>query len=125
MKCLSIKVDIYNCKIFFVVTENLLKDALFLYKKYKIVPPEDVGELRDNEGLYLTFNISNHYLLIDNKYLTHNTLAHEIHHVVNNITNDRDVDDEEAEAWLCGFITEKIYLYLEKQKMKINHVISE
>lgn len=125
MRYLTINIDVYGCKIFFIVTENILKEALLLYKKYKQNSPEDDGELRDNEGLYLTFNISNHYLLIHDKYLTHNTLAHEIHHVAHSIMNDRDVDDEEAEAWLCGYITEKVYLYLEKKKMKINHVITE
>jgi len=66
-------------------------------------------------------DLSKYFLLIDKKYLSHNTIAHEIFHTVILITEDRGVKDEEAQAWLCGHLTGSIYKFLEKKELKITH----
>ncbi len=36
-----------------------------------------------------------------------NTIAHEVYHVVYSILHDRDIDDEESGAWLCGMLIDE------------------
>jgi hypothetical protein len=64
------------------------------------------------EGMVFFFTIAQYYVLIDTKYLTHNTLAHEIYHAVIKVTEVRDITDEESQAWLCGKLTQDIYNFL-------------
>jgi hypothetical protein len=33
------------------------------------------------------------------------------------VTENRDITDEEAQAWLCGKITQDIYKHIEKNKI--------
>lgn len=55
------------------------------------------------------------------KYLSHNTIAHEVFHAVMKITEDRDIKDEEAQAWLVGHITGDIYKFLKKKVIEISN----
>jgi hypothetical protein len=49
----------------------------------------------------------------------HNTIAHEVFHAVMKITEDRDINDEEAQAWLVGHISGDIYKFLKRKKIEI------
>ena len=53
--------------------------------------------------------------------MTHNTIAHEIYHVVVRVTEDRDIVDEESQAWLAGLITEKMYKFITLKNMEVKH----
>jgi hypothetical protein len=112
-----IKIDTFSCKIEFIVSYDMVKDINNIYRKYNIDATFD----GDAEGMLLTGNDGAYYLLIDPLYLTHNTIAHEIFHAVIRITNDRDITDEEACAWLTGYITEVVYKFLELKKINVKH----
>ncbi len=122
-KSFTIKVETYNCNLVFVVTSELSKEIGKVYSKYKVKDTdyklEDIQE--GNEGILMAPDINTYYLMIDPVYLTHNTLAHEIYHAVVRITEDREVTDEEAQAWLCGYLTDAIYNFLEKKELKVIH----
>lgn len=113
----TLKLDTYSCKLVIIITDQLKTESNKIYKKYKIVS-EDEGE---DEGLFIPTDMTVYFLLIDSKYLTHNTIAHEIFHAVVGITEDRSVNDEEAQSWLCGHITGVMYKFLEKKKLEIKH----
>ena len=49
--------------------------------------------------------------------LSHNLIAHETFHVARRILLCRGIQDEEAQAWLCGWLTGEIYKRLEKDKL--------
>jgi hypothetical protein len=115
----TIKLQTYSCELIFTVTDQMKNDSEKIYKKYKIKPDED--DEGENEGILLTTDISKYILLIDLKYLSHNTIAHEIYHSVVRVTEDRGIVDEEAQAWLCGHITGTIYKFLDKKKLQIKH----
>lgn len=112
---LKIKLSTYNCELQFCVLDNLNGELNKLYKKYK------VNEIFDEsaEGVLFTPDIDKYILLIDYKYLTHNTIAHEVFHAVMKITEDRDINDEEAQAWLVGHISGDIYKFLKRKKIEI------
>jgi hypothetical protein len=113
----TIKLETYSCQLTVVITDQIKLESKKIYKRFKLVYDDD-GE---SEGILITPDIDKYFLLIDIKYLTHNTLAHEIYHAVVRVTEERDVVDEEAQAWLSGHITGVIYKFLDKKKLEIKH----
>ncbi len=114
----TIKLETYSCQLIFVITDQIKLECKNIYKKFKLPLEEDDGE---SEGMLLSTENGKYFLLIDFKYLTHNTLAHEIYHAVVRVTEERDVVDEEAQAWLSGHITGVIYKFLDKKKFEVKH----
>ena len=115
----TIKLETYSCEVIVTITDELKTLSEKLYKKYKIkVDEEDEGE---NEGMLVSPDISKYFLLIDLKYLSHNTIAHETYHAVVRVTEERGIVDEEAQAWLCGHLSGTIYKFLDKKKLQIKH----
>jgi predicted RND superfamily exporter protein len=114
----TIKLQTYSCQLIFILTDQLKLESKKIYKKFKLIMEEDEGE---SEGIVLSPDIDKYFLIIDIKYLTHNTLAHEIYHAVVKVTEERDVTDEEAQAWVSGHITGAIYKFLDKKKFEVKH----
>jgi len=113
----TLKLPTYSCSVNIIVTDDLKKEVDKLYKKNNIIDSfED-----DAEAVMLSLNIQNYYLIFDKDYLTHNTIAHEVFHVVVRITDDRNVVDDEAQAWLSGYITSVVYEFLDKKNLNIEH----
>lgn len=71
------------------------------------------------EGVVFTFDIDSYYIILDEIYLSHNTIAHEIYHAVVKVTEDRDIVDEESQAWLMGYLTEVMYKHIYKSGLKV------
>jgi hypothetical protein len=111
----TIKLNIYDCKVNFILSKDINKDIAKISKKNK--QPFTIDY--EIEGIVFYFNLSEYFILINDDYLTHNTLAHEIYHLVIRITEPRDITDEEAQAWLCGKLTQEIYKFLENNKVEI------
>ena len=112
-KC--IKIDQYNCDLIVAVSDKIKEDTNKILKKYKLTQRIDY----EIEGIFLFHDIDKYYLLLSSQHLSHNTIAHEIYHAVVRITEDRDISDEEAQAWLMGYITEMVYQFLNKKDVKI------
>ena len=118
----TIKIETYNCSVVFVVSSELSKEITKVYTKYKIKDDTKLEDIREgNEGILICTDTGKYYLMIDLEYLTYNTIAHEVYHAVVRITEDRDITDEEAQAWLCGYITEAFYKFLNKKELKVIH----
>jgi hypothetical protein len=110
-----IKLNIFNCKVNFILSKDIVKDINKIFKKNKEVFTLDC----ELEGIVFYFNISEYFIIINENYLTHNTLAHEIYHLVIKITEPRDITDEETQAWLCGKLTEDIYKFFKIERLEI------
>lgn len=110
-----IKIDQYNCQLIVIISDKIKDDTNKLLKKDKISHRIDY----EIEGIFLSHDIDKYYLLLSTKHLSNNTIAHEVYHAVVRITEDRDINDEESQAWLCGHITETIYKYLNNKNVKI------
>ena len=113
----KIKLEIYNCDVIVIVTDTLLKEAHKIYKKYNIVDKIE-GEC---EGLAIMCDLDKYFIILNNNSLSHNTIAHEVYHIVGSITRDREIKEEEATAWLAGHLTGVIYKFLERKKLKVKH----
>lgn len=111
----KIKLDTYNCAITFIVTDTISRTLKYIYRKHGIDEEIDA----DAEGILVAVDISTYYLIVDKKYLTHNTIAHEIFHVVIKMTEARDIFDEESQAWIAGHVANGIYKFLAGKSLKI------
>lgn len=116
---ITIKLQTYSCDVVFIVTDQMKIDSNKVYKKYQIKPDED--DDGENEGILISSDVAKYFLLIDLKYLSHNTIAHETYHAVVRVTEDRGVVDEEAQSWVCGHLSGAIYKFLDKKKLQIKH----
>ena len=113
----KIKLATYSCSIVFMVVDDVPSEVNKIYKKASLKDKfDDVVE-----GVVLSFDIDNYHLIISSQYLTHDTIAHEVYHAAVRVTEDRDVTDEEAQAWLAGYMTGEIYKFLQKKDLRIKH----
>jgi hypothetical protein len=113
----TIKLVTYDCQFTCIITDSLNEQVNRIYKKHK----SSYRFIDSAEGVLFSLDIDKYYLVIDKKYLTHNTIAHEIFHAACRITKDRGIKDEEAQAWLCGHLSRVIYKFLNKKKFVIKH----
>ena len=113
----TLKISTYGCKVVLIITDSLINEANKVYKKHKM------GQMfeGDAEGTVITPDIDVYYMIIEQKYLSHNTLSHENYHMVNVIKSDRGIIDDEAGAWLSGHIAEFIYKFIDKKQLLVKH----
>lgn len=98
------------------------KDVKSVDRKYKLglddnIYPAFVQSNRDKKGL------SMYWMVFDTKHIDHGIISHEVTHCANWIFFDRKIThdylNDEPYAYLVGWITEKIYKYASKNKVKI------
>jgi len=111
----NLKIPIYECTLQFIITDHLIEEVNRIYKKL------DIPELFVDhaEGCLISTDIDVYILLLDVKYLSHNTIAHEIFHAVIRMTEDREISDDEQQAWLCGWITQHLYKFITKKNLTV------
>ena len=115
MKLLKkVNVNTYSCHVHFIITDDIHKVENALYKKHGGDKPDGSPA----EGYTVTVHAGLYVMVLDYKYLTHNLIGHEIYHVTHRIANDRDIRDEESMAWICGFLSEQFYTWLNTDKVK-------
>lgn len=108
-------IPLYECKVKFIVSQDARKTVNRLYKKHntKMTFPDEV------EGFMLTMSMNQYYIIVDAKHLTFNTVCHELFHLTKAITTDRNVFEEEQQAWVQGFCANEIFSYLKSKKVVI------
>lgn len=111
----KIKLHTYNCLVTFIVTDSISRTLKHIYKVHNIDEEIDA----DAEGMVVTGDISTYYLIVDKDFLSHNTITHEIFHVVIKMTEARDIFDEESQAWIAGHIANEIYKFLSGKSLKV------
>lgn len=110
-KSKKIEIKLFQCRVHFILTDDLTKEYNRLHKKYHELP---VNPAEDGEAWTLTFDISDYYVLVSEKHITINTIAHEVYHVVYSMMHDRDIEDEESGAWLCGMLIDEALKFYQK-----------
>jgi hypothetical protein len=111
----SLKIPVYECTVQFIITDMLIDEVNRIYKKY------DIHEIFTDyaEGCLITSDIDLYIVILEDKYLSHNTIAHELYHLVTRMTQDRDIQDDEQQAWLCGWVTEHLYKFISKKNLTV------
>ena len=73
-------------------------------------------EYKSGDTGALTTGYSNSLMTVFKNKPTQKVIAHEIYHIAYNVLKPREIEDEEAWAYLIGYLTEEFYdLYEEKQ----------
>lgn len=105
----TFKIPIYNCKVYIQIVDDIKKSVNSIYKKNNL---EDKFE-DTPAGVFFNFDVHTYYIILQKEFLSHWLVAHESYHLVSKILKDRDVkEDEEAGAYLTGFIIGEIYKFL-------------
>lgn len=60
-----------------------------------------------------------YYIVLVRSKLGHNLIAHEVFHLSSSILRTINITDEEATAWLIGYITELLYDFLKRKQIVI------
>jgi hypothetical protein len=76
------------------------------------------SDVLDCEGVTMGYNKSYIVALVKNK-ISHNLIAHELFHLAQMVTKDIDIEDEESQAWLNGYVTENVYKLLHKKNIEV------
>ena len=113
----KLKLPNYSCTVEIIVSDEINSIVNNIYSKNKI----DERFTDAVEGILITLDISTYYLILNTKYLTHNTIAHEVYHASRKVTEDREIQDEESQAWLAGYIAAEVYKFIEKKKFIVTH----
>jgi len=113
----KISVNTYDCSVIYIISDSLKNTEKYLLKKYggENTITFDANEA---EGITVTLSGNLYVVMIDHKYISHNTIAHELYHATRRITEDRDIDDEESIAWVAGYLSEEFYKFLSSPKVK-------
>jgi hypothetical protein len=102
----------YWCTVKLIITSDYVKQVKSLYKKAKI---EENAE--ECEGEVIQINNDYIILVINQKYLSWNTIFHEVYHLTNAICDVRNINNEEAKSWVSGWIGGKISKFLKNKKI--------
>jgi len=110
-------IDIYSCKVQLIVTDDVYNEEKTLYAKNG----EDHEEYVASDGITLNFENDIYYVVFSTNSVSHNLIAHELYHLVCSICDYRNIEEEESRAWLCGYLTEMFYKFLDKKNITIKH----
>lgn len=108
----KISIKAFGCSVLLILTDRLHLAEKHVHKKYKTSekPCED-GEA---EGVTISVGFDLYVMILDMKHISYNLVGHEVCHVVQRITNDRDITDEETMAWLTGYLCEEVHTFINK-----------
>lgn len=79
-------------------------------------------DLLDTEGCVFENHLDGsfqYYIVLVRSKLSHNLIAHEVFHLSSSILRTINITDEEATAWLIGYITELLYNFLKRKQIVI------
>lgn len=112
----KLSIPIYDCSVQFCLTgDSVAKQVNAQFKKFKI---NEVFE-GEAEGCVFSPSMKEYMLYLHLDHVTHNTIAHELFHLVTKITEDRDIEDNEQQAWLCGWLTDQFYRFVKNKNLTV------
>ena len=111
----TFELKLYDCRVQIIVSKSATQTVNKLYKKY------NTGMTYTDciAGMMVTVSMNKYYLVVDEKHLTYNTICHELYHLTQGITYDRNIFEEEPRAWLQGILAQEIFDFLKKKKVNI------
>lgn len=113
----SFKVDIYNCDVHIVVTDNIRRSINYYLRKgnHEVLPEGD------EPGAYcFSDTCTDYYVFFNRKTIDVSYVNHEKSHLVESILEDRGINPkDETRAYLDGFLSEKIDAFFKRRKIKV------
>jgi hypothetical protein len=120
MQKLTIQVPVYQFKCIVIIDDDIEKRINSFIKRHKwnetlFKEGEQVHGMAINPGLVHTY-----YIFYAIESITSNIITHEVSHLVDDVMGDKGMEDSETRAYLSGYINEKIFDYVLKNKLFIN-----
>jgi hypothetical protein len=109
----KIKISVYETEVQLMVVDSMSELQDLLMKKGIMV-----HDVTNCEGITLGYN-KTYLVVLVKELISHNLIAHELFHLATMVTKDIDIEDEESQAWLNGYITEHVYKILNKKNITI------
>lgn len=115
-----IQVPVYQFKCIVIMDQEIEKRISSFVKRHKwnetiLREGDEVHGLAINPGLVHTY-----YIFYSTESLTPNIITHEVSHLVDYVMGDKGMADTETRAYLAGYLNEKIFDYVLKNKLLIN-----
>jgi hypothetical protein len=110
-------VKIYDTKVQFIVTSDIVKIANRIQAFHRtgvIWKKEDAPA-----GCVILCSIAKYYILINSKYLSYNTICHELYHCTCTMASDRAIHEEESRAWIQGYLANFIFKFIKEKGVEI------
>lgn len=107
-------IDLYEADITLIVGEDI--ETIQKYVNEKIAKVD----VSDTEGCVFEHHSDGrfkYYIVLVRNKINHNLVAHEIYHLGISIMKGINITDEEATAWVIGYITQMIYAILSKKNL--------
>ena len=109
----KIKISVYEADVQLIVVDSMTELQDFFMKKGL-----SIADVLNCEGLTIGYEKS-YFVVLVKQFINHNLIAHELFHLAKMLTKDIDIDDEESQAWLNGYVTEQVYKILNKKNITI------
>jgi hypothetical protein len=116
---LIIQLPVFSTKLEFLISEGVASHYMALCKKYGYDVADTLSSGKQYNGLYT--HLDHHFIIVHEDSVNFNTVNHEIHHASRRIHRWIGIDDEEADAHLCGYISEKIFGFLSKENYDLTN----
>ena len=115
---LQINIPLYSFKCSVIIADEIEKVIAKYLKRFKIPLTEENGEY---DGYALFTPQSKYYIFYSLHSLTPNTIVHEVSHIVDYMVEDKGIEKTgEARSYLTGYISEKIFDFILKNKLLIS-----
>lgn len=103
-------IPLYETTLVLIVSKDIEKSVKKLNKKHKNTTPIVIEQ--DSAGVVFEYYIDKYYLILSEDSVTINTVCHEIYHLTERLSRHRNIFEEEAKAWIQGYLSENILNYL-------------
>ena len=115
----TVKVPLYNGNLLVILTNSTKKlESILNHGKEELFAHSYFHGYRKRQSFTVVLNF-------DNKHskLTHGVISHEALHISNFIFSERgiipDFDNDEAQAYLLGWVVDEIYKFMKKHNFEI------
>lgn len=112
----------FDSKVTFIISSNIMEAHKKIYKKHNIkesIIEDETRATKGYEGAVLIPTSSYYYILIDSKYLSYDTITHEIYHCARRMCTIHSNYSEEEQATTAGWLGSKIFNLLKEKNIQI------
>ncbi len=98
-----------DCKVCIIVTNNTLRGCRDLYKKHNQKDPDEGY----TKGFVVSWFIDQYYIMLHSEDINYTNISHEVYHLMEWISKDHNITEEESKALLIGELSGEIYKFLQ------------
>lgn len=112
----TFKLEIYDHSVTLFISDTADEIDTYLFNKYTVSPQEF-----NYDGLTVELSHAHFGIVLIKQTISHNVIGHENYHLTEFIGESVGIYDEEAKAWIMGYVSQKIYELLKQLNIKVTH----